>query len=66
MSSDAGCGSAVTAGIIDGFGPDGVAATRHRSSPIGSLLQSGYVYHYAFAMFIGVALLVTWYLRRGR
>ena len=25
-------------------------------------LQSGYVYHYAFAMLIGVVLLVTWYL----
>ena len=29
--------------------------------------QSGYLYHYAFAMLIGVALLVTWYiLSRGR
>ena len=25
-------------------------------------LQSGYVYHYAFAMLIGVAALVSWYL----
>ncbi|HUH04650.1 MAG TPA: hypothetical protein VML75_21790, partial [Kofleriaceae bacterium] len=25
-------------------------------------LQSGYLYHYAFAMLIGVVALVTWYL----
>ena len=27
-----------------------------------SRLQTGYVYHYAFAMLIGVVLLVSWYL----
>ena len=27
-----------------------------------SRLQSGYVYHYAFAMLIGVVLLISWYL----
>jgi len=25
-------------------------------------LQTGYVYHYAFAMLIGVVLLISWYL----
>ena len=25
-------------------------------------LQTGYVYHYAFVMLIGVAALVSWYL----
>ena len=25
-------------------------------------MQTGYLYHYAFAMLIGVALLVTWYM----
>jgi NADH-quinone oxidoreductase subunit L len=28
-------------------------------------LQTGYVYHYAFAMLIGVAALVTWYFTRS-
>jgi NADH-quinone oxidoreductase subunit L len=28
-------------------------------------VQTGYVYHYAFAMLIGVAALVTFYLFRG-
>jgi NADH-quinone oxidoreductase subunit L len=26
-------------------------------------LQSGYVFHYAFAMLIGVIVLLAWYLR---
>jgi len=30
-----------------------------------SRLQTGYLYHYAFAMLIGVVLLVSWYLVRG-
>jgi NADH-quinone oxidoreductase subunit L len=28
-------------------------------------LQTGYVFHYAFAMLVGVAALVTWYLIGG-
>ncbi len=48
--------------LIDGVGPDGVAsATRHLARR-ASRLQSGYVYHYAFAMLIGVVLMVSWYL----
>ncbi|MGF1624486.1 MAG: NADH-quinone oxidoreductase subunit L [Alphaproteobacteria bacterium] len=48
--------------IIDGCGPDGLArAARDLARRAGSL-QSGYVYHYAFAMLIGVVVLVTWYL----
>ncbi len=48
--------------IIDGLGPDGLAATTQALSRRTSLLQTGYVYHYAFAMLIGVVLLVSWYL----
>ena len=32
-----------------------------RSQRAGAL-QTGYVYHYAFAMLIGVVVLVTWFL----
>ena len=28
-------------------------------------LQSGYVYHYAFAMLIGAAALITWFMFSG-
>jgi NADH-quinone oxidoreductase subunit L len=29
---------------------------------LSSRLQTGYLYHYAFAMLIGVVALVSWYL----
>lgn len=48
--------------VIDGLGPNGVAAAAKHLSRRASGLQSGYLYHYAFAMMIGVVVLVTWYL----
>ena len=48
--------------IIDGYGPDGVAARTVTLARRASRLQSGYVYHYAFAMLIGVVVFVTWYI----
>jgi NADH-quinone oxidoreductase subunit L len=48
--------------IIDGFGPDGIANATRELAREASRLQTGYVYHYAFAMLIGVVALVTWYL----
>ena len=46
--------------LIDGFGPDGVSARVIDVTRSVVRLQSGYLYHYAFAMLIGVAALVTW------
>ena len=48
--------------LIDGLGPDGIAAAVQNLAERASRLQSGYVYHYAFAMLIGVAGIVTLYL----
>ena len=48
--------------LIDGVGPDGIAAATRALARRAGRLQTGYVYHYAFAMLIGVAGLVTWYL----
>ena len=48
--------------VIDGVGPDGLAAATLNIARRAAKLQSGYLYHYAFAMLIGVAALVTWYL----
>jgi NADH-quinone oxidoreductase subunit L len=48
--------------IIDGLGPDGVASLTRILARRAGQLQSGYVYHYAFVMLIGVVLLVSWYL----
>ncbi len=41
--------------IIDGFGPDGVSARVLDVTRNVVRLQTGYLYHYAFAMLIGVA-----------
>ena len=48
--------------VIDGLGPDGVAGQVLAMARRATALQSGYLYHYAFAMLFGVAALVTWYL----
>ena len=49
-------------GLIDGIGPDGVAGAARALAQRASRLQTGYLYHYAFAMLVGVAAIVTWYL----
>jgi NADH-quinone oxidoreductase subunit L len=48
--------------IIDGFGPDGVSAWVLDVTRNVVKLQTGYLYHYAFAMLIGVAGLITWFM----
>ncbi|MDH5187523.1 MAG: NADH-quinone oxidoreductase subunit L [Rhodospirillaceae bacterium] len=48
--------------IIDGIGPDGVASTANDTAVRVGALQSGYLYHYAFSMLIGVVFMVSWYL----
>jgi NADH-quinone oxidoreductase subunit L len=48
--------------IIDGFGPDGVSAWVLKATRNVVRLQTGYLYHYAFAMLIGVAGLITWFM----
>ena len=51
--------------IIDGLGPDGVAARVLDATRGAVRLQTGYLYHYAFAMLIGVAALATWFMLAG-
>ncbi len=48
--------------LIDGLGPDGVASVSRNVAQRLGRLQSGYVYHYAFAMIVGMAVFVTWYI----
>ena len=50
-------------GLIDRYGPDGATRLSLTISRFISYFQTGYVYHYAFAMIVGVLLIVTWYLR---
>ncbi len=48
--------------IIDGLGPDGVAAVSRAVGKRTGQLQTGYVYHYAFVMLLGVAGLLSYAL----
>jgi NADH-quinone oxidoreductase subunit L len=48
--------------VIDGLGPDGVSARVLDITRNVVRLQTGYLYHYAFAMLIGVAGLITWFM----
>lgn len=51
--------------VIDGFGPDGVSAGVLDVTRNVVRLQTGYLYHYAFAMLMGVAGLITWFMFSG-
>jgi NADH-quinone oxidoreductase subunit L len=51
--------------IIDGIGPDGVAARVIDITNRVVKLQTGYIYHYAFIMLIGVALIITYFIFAG-
>jgi len=48
--------------IIDGLGPNGIAARVADVTRQVVRFQSGYLYHYAFAMLLGIAALVTWFM----
>jgi NADH-quinone oxidoreductase subunit L len=48
--------------LIDGFGPDGVSARVLNVTKNVVRLETGYLYHYAFAMLIGAAALITWFM----
>ncbi len=51
--------------IIDGLGPDGVSARVIDAAGRVVKLQTGFIFNYAFAMLIGVAAMITWYLLEG-
>ena len=48
--------------LIDGLGPDGISAAVRNLARRAAALQTGYLYHYAFAMLAGVVVLISWYL----
>lgn len=48
--------------IIDGLGPDGISAMALRLAGRIRKIQTGFIYHYAFAMLIGVTALVTYFI----
>ena len=51
---------------IDGLGPDNIAARAQDMAGVLMRFQSGYLYHYAFVMLVGVAGLVTYFMLSAR
>ena len=51
--------------LIDGFGPDGISARVLQVTNRVTKIQSGFLYHYAFAMLIGVAAFITFFMFTG-
>ena len=49
---------------IDGYGPDGVAALSQGVAAALGRFQSGFLYHYAFVMMLGLFALVSWFVFR--
>jgi NADH-quinone oxidoreductase subunit L len=47
--------------IIDGLGPDGISARVIDITNRVVKLQTGFVYHYAFVMLIGIALITSYF-----
>jgi NADH-quinone oxidoreductase subunit L len=50
--------------IIDGFFVNGAAKVVAAAAALLRHIQSGYIYHYAFTMIIGVFALLTWWVGR--
>ncbi len=48
--------------IIDGLGPNGLSQLSYAGGGILSRIQTGYIYHYAFAMIFGLIFMIGWYL----
>ncbi len=46
-------------GLIDKFGPDGLASLATKISGFCARIQTGYIYHYAFAMVLGLTILLS-------
>ena len=46
--------------VIDGVGPDGVSKVTGLGARVLSKIQTGFVYHYAFFMIVGLVVLITW------
>ena len=51
--------------VIDGFFVNGAARVVSSTAMLVRQLQSGYIYHYAFTMIVGVFVLMSWWLYRA-
>ena len=51
--------------IVDGLGPNGAAFLTQLSAARVGRLQTGFLYHYAFAMLLGFMVILTWVVFGG-
>lgn len=58
-------GQRIDKAVIDRFGPDGLAAVSVWTGRLTNRLQTGYVYHYAFAMIMGILFIITLFLQQN-
>ena len=49
-------------GVIDRIGPNGISARILNLSGVSRKLQTGYLYHYAFVMLIGLTVMTSWFI----
>ncbi len=52
--------------LIDGLAVNGSARVVGWIAAVSRLLQTGYIYHYAFGMIIGLLAMVTLFVTFGR
>jgi NADH-quinone oxidoreductase subunit L len=48
--------------FIDGFGPNGIASMVLKISEKARSIQTGFIYHYAFSILIGLSFLITYFI----
>jgi NADH-quinone oxidoreductase subunit L len=51
--------------MIDKFGPDGISGAVQAAARRSKFIQTGYVYHYAFAMLVAIAAALAWLLPKA-
>jgi NADH-quinone oxidoreductase subunit L len=51
--------------IIDGIGPDGLSDVVQTVARKAKIIQTGYLYHYAFAMLVAIAAFLAWMLPKA-
>jgi hypothetical protein len=52
----------VDRGIIEVFGPFGIAYKVYSQGKLNSLFQTGFIYHYLFVMLVGISIVVLFTL----
>jgi NADH-quinone oxidoreductase subunit L len=52
--------------IIDRFGPNGIAYVSQKVAGRLSVIQTGFLFHYALVMIVGLIILISWFTLKSR